>query len=428
MNNKTNNNSIMKKFFFIAAAVVAMAACSKTEVQFNETADSNKIGFEVANYTSQVVTKASAITSESVYSFHTVANQFPTVGSPVVFMDVNVFPWNGTTQVTAANIESNNILTWAPEEDYYWPKTGWINFYSYAGTHTPTVTNTASDKKTVTFTYTNAEIGATSNILVADAALHYGRDNSATETHKVDNSETSQHVTKGVPTLFRHQLAKLIIDVEARTTEAKKSANTTWTVQVISASTENTDYVSTITPINKGTLTLTSAEPANATTGLYDWAKTTENAVSGWVASSTASDVETIALSNSDVLTIAENTIQGYYDTNKKQSVILAERSVMPQLTNGVVFKLAYKVQAFHGNVKFMEEIREVGITETKKISQLANTVASWNANQRITYHIIIDPVSEKVTFDPAVEEYVAVDADGDVDKINVDENGLVTP
>ena len=38
----------MKKYFFIAAAFVAMAACTKTEVQFNETAASNKIGFEVA--------------------------------------------------------------------------------------------------------------------------------------------------------------------------------------------------------------------------------------------------------------------------------------------------------------------------------------------------------------------------------------------
>ncbi len=415
----------MKKYFIIAAAAVAaMAACTK--VQIDETvAPDKKIGFEVANYTSQILTKASAITSESIYSFHTVANQFPTVGSPVLFMDVDILPWNGTTQVTADNITSNNIQSWAPAEDYYWPKTGWINFYSYAGTHTPTVGNDAADKKTVTFTYSNAVIGATSNILVADAALHYGRNNSATETHQVDNSETSQHVTKGVPTLFRHQLAKLIIDVEARTTDAKKSANTTWKVQVLSASTENAAFVSTIAPINKGSLLLTSAEPANASTDIYSWAKTNESTtnISGWVPSSDAADKETISLSDSDVLEIAVNTTG-----NGTKSTILAERSVMPQLTSGVAFKLAYKVQAYHGNTKFMEEIREVGIVDAKTISQLANTVASWSANQRITYHIIIDPVSEKVTFDPAVEEYVSVDADGNADDINVNEGGLVTP
>lgn len=408
-----------KHFFFAAAALVALAACSKIEIT-DTPETSQKVAFEVASYVPQ--TKAAAITSESIYSFHTVANQFPTVGNPVVFMNVDILPWNGTTQVTSENIASNNIQSWAPAQDYYWPKTGWINFYSYAGTHTPTVGNDAADKKTVTFTYTDAVITSTSNILVADAALHYGRTNSATETHRVDNSETSGHVTKGVPTLFRHQLAKLIIDVEARTVDAKKSANTIWKVQVISASTVNTDYVSTITPINKGSLVLTSAEPANATTNTYAWTRTNESAtnISGWVPST---DKETISLSDSDVLTIDVNTTG-----DGTKSVILAERSVMPQLTNGVAFKLAYKVQALHGSDVFMEEIREVGITDTKTISQLANTVASWGANQRITYHIIIDPVSEKVTFDPAVEEYVNVDADGDVDDINVNENGLVNP
>ena len=409
----------MKKYFVLAAAaLVALTACSKMEID-NSVETAQKIGFEVASY--MPLTKANAaITSESVYKFHTVANQFPTVGSPVVFMDVDVLPWNGTTQVTAANIASNNISTWSPSEDYYWPKTGWINFYSYAGTDEPTVGNTATDKKTVTFTYSNVEIDANSNILVADAALHYGRTNSATETHQVDNSETSAHVTKGVPTLFHHQLAKLIIDVEARTIDTKKSANTTWKVQVLSAYAENSPYVSTIAPIKKGSLLLTSAEPADATTGVYAWAKTNESTtnISGWVPST---EKETISLSDSDVLTIDVNTTG-----DGTKSVILAERSVMPQVTSGVAFKLTYKVQAFHGNTLFMEEIREVGIAEAKTISQLVNTVTSWGANQRITYHIIIDPVSEKVTFDPAVEEFVNVDADGTYDDINVNENGLV--
>ena len=408
----------MKKFFVLAAAaLVALAACTKIDTP-SAVETSSKIGFEVASFIPQ--TKASAITSESVYKFHTVANQFPTVGSPVLFMDVDVLPWNGTTQVTADNIASNNIQTWSPSEDYYWPKTGWINFYSYAGTHTPTVGNSASDKKTVTFTYSDAVINASSNILVADAALHYGRTNSATETHQVDNSESSAHVTKGVPTLFRHQLAKLIIDVEARTTDAKKSANTTWKVQVLSASTVDANYVSTITPINKGSLLLTSAEPTNATTGTYEWAKTNASTsnISGWIPST---ETETISLSDSDVLTIDANTTG-----DGTKSTILAERSVMPQLTNGVGFKLTYKVQALHGSTVYLEEIREVGITDAKTISQLVSSVSSWQANQRITYHIIIDPVSEKVTFDPAVEEYVATT--GNTDVINVNENGLVTP
>ena len=84
----------MKKLFFIAAAFVAMAACTKTEVQFNETADSNKIGFEVANYATQTKANSSLTNAEDgIYKFHTYAYQFPTIGSAREFMNVDIFAW-----------------------------------------------------------------------------------------------------------------------------------------------------------------------------------------------------------------------------------------------------------------------------------------------------------------------------------------------
>ena len=421
----------MKKYFiFAAAAVVAMAACSKTEIDENAVPE-KKIGFEVANYATQTKANLSLTNSEDgIYSFHTYAYQFPTIGSPREFMNVDVLPWNGTTQVTAANDADNTILTWAPAQDYYWPKTGWINFYSYAGTHTPTETvNSTSTEddawKVVTLTYTDAVIAANSNILVADAALHYGRDNSATETHKVDDSETSAHVTKGVPTLFHHQLAKITFDVEARTTEAKKSANTIWKVQVLNTETESGNgYKSTIVPINKGSLALSNTDNASAAT-TNAWVRTNESAtnISGWVPSGEAEDKETIEFNDSEVLTIAANTTG-----NGTKSEILALRSVMPQLTNGVKFTLVYKVQALHDTTVYLEEIRTVGIDANQVLSNLAGTVTSWGANKKITYHIIIDPVSEKVTFDPAVEDWDSIDADGDQNIININEGGIVNP
>ena len=88
------------------------------------------------------------------------------------------------------------------------------------------------------------------------------------------------------------------------------------------------------------------------------------------------------------------------------KSEILALRSVMPQVTSGVKFTLVYKVQALHGTTVYLEEIRTVGIDTNEVLSNLAGTVTSWGANKKITYHIIIDPVSEKVTFDPAVEAW----------------------
>ena len=444
----------MKKYFIIAAAaVVAMAACSRNEVEFNPTAPSNKIGFEVANYTPQ--TKSETInpitnSEDGIYSFHTLANHFPEIGNPVRFMDVDILPWSNETepvQVTAANDADKYIGAWRPAEDYYWPKTGYINFYSYAGTPSPTQIEVndgnGQDWKTVTLTYENAEIKATSNILVADAALHYGRDNYDTATYQKDDSEASGHITKGVPTLFHHQLAKVIFDVRARTTTAKVSQNTTWKVQVLGTHTytptggSETTIKSTIKPINKGTLVLTN-EDDRTSAGTKAWSNAANDTnISGWAPSTVASDKEEIVFTETaaiatapEALVIPATKIESVNDSNAPYDpiVILAARSVMPQLTQNVAFTLVYRVQALHGNTVFMDEIRTVGISTTAVLKDLVNSISSWKANQKITYHIIIDPVSEKVTFDPAVEDYDPIDADGVNDYINIDEDGIVVP
>ena len=225
----------MKKYFIIAvAAVAAMAACSKVEV--DETATpATKIGFEVANYARQTKANSSLTNAEDgIYKFHTFAYQFPEIGSPREFMNVDIFAWQEAAKTNKLTSGTSPVMVWAPEQDYYWPKTGHINFYSYAGSHTPAETvNSTGDWKTVTFTYTDAVIEATSNILVADAALHQGRANSGDNAYEVDNNGSDADVTAGVPTLFHHQLAKITFDVEARTTDLKKSANTIWKVQVL---------------------------------------------------------------------------------------------------------------------------------------------------------------------------------------------------
>ena len=436
----------MKKYFIIAAAaVVAMAACSKVENEFNETALNNKISFQVANYATQTKANLSLTNEEDgIYSFHTYAYQFPQLGSAREFMNADILPWSTDStpvQVTSANDNEKNIGFWAPADDYFWPKTGYINFYSYAGNIDP-AESVSSDFKTVTLTYENKVIEATSNILVADAALHYGRTNSQDATYNVDDSETSEHVTKGVPTLFHHQLAKVIFDVRARTTTAKISANTNWKIQVLGTYTygesgNETTIKSAINPINKGTLVLTNADNASSTT-TQAWSNSaTSTNISGWVPSSVATDKEEIVFTSTAaiesapaVLTIPVNAIEAT-DANNNNAVydpevILAARSVMPQLTQNVKFTLVYKVQALHGTTVFMEEVRTVGIDADAVLKDLAYTVSDWQANKKITYHIIIDPVSEKVTFDPAVEDYDPIDADGTHDDINVNENGLV--
>ena len=419
----------MKKYFIIAAAaLVGLAACTKTNIieVVNETPDT-KIGFEVANYAVQ--TKAESLTNadDGLYQFHTYAYQFPAVGNPVEFMNTDIFAWNNASPAAKVTTGTgSDIYFWAPENDYYWPKTGYINFYSYAGTQAPAQT-VSDDKKTVTLNYENKTIAATDNFMVADAALRF---NANKETYQVDGTENSGHVTKGVPTLFRHLLSKLYMDVKIQIPAEKKSANTIWKVQILdgcdidnNGTIEDTEK-SLIVPVNQGTLTLTNADALtadaalNTTTQQWTRTQTGTDVVSGW---KPGTSTENIQLTQANILTLPVNTTE-----SSSVEQLLAWRTVMPQLTENVGLKLVYKVQALHGDTVFMEEIRTVGIDVAKNIHNLTGSIDKWESNKKITYHIIIDPVSEKVTFDPAVEAYDAVEANAS-NVINVNQGGLVT-
>ena len=343
-------------------------------------------------------------------------------------MNTDIFAWDATPEKVTTGVGSD-IKTWSAENDYFWPKTGYINFYSYAGTQNP-VESVSADKKTVTLTYTDKTIAEDDNILVADAALRF---NSNQSTYQVDGSESSAHVTTGVPTLFRHMLAKLYMDVKIQIPDAKKSTNTIWKVQVLDGIDFDEDSSvadgekSLIIPVNKGTLTLTNVDTLAANAALNTttqaWARTQTGAdvVSGWKPGNTN---ENIQLHQGTVLTLPVNATE-----STAVEELLAWRTVMPQLTDNVALQLVYKVQAFHGDTMFMEEIRTVGVVlngdNAADIHDLTGSIAQWESNKKITYHIIIDPVSEKVTFDPAVETYDAVEANAP-DVININNGGLV--
>ena len=77
----------------------------------------------------------------------------------------------------------------------------------------------------------------------------------------------------------------------------------------------------------------------------------------------------------------------------------------MPQaLDDDNDFTLSYKVDTYYDAeaTPYMSETFKV----TGKLATLVNTIAAWNKNTKITYTIKIDPVGNKVTFDPAVEEW----------------------
>lgn len=408
----------MKKYFiFAATALVALTACSKIEITDTpETA--KKISFEVANYTTQTKAGETSLLSELVNG--TAVNQFktnawyhsPSDGTQYFMQNVAVL-WN----------TDPNTNQWAPAVDYYWPKTGYVNFYSYVGSPAPTAYGTEG-----ALTYTDAVIDYDDNVLVADAA--YGYTANANMYH-LDHSSVT-----GVPTLFRHYLSKLAFNVKLATTDAKKSANNRFKVEILDA------YVKVA---NKGTLTLTNADPiasrdvqkatpdapgtkvwtnANDTYPDVAWVPATWSETEG---SETFEKIKVVTSSPVAGRDMVQRTLNlGLNKTAQTESgddlVLLAERTVMPQhlVDNQQVFYIKYKVYAYHdtndtddGETPYSTETLEFTGNLSSFIAA-ANRITEWNKNTKYTYNVIIDPIASKITFDPAVEAWATETQDFD--------------
>ena len=410
----------MKKYFILAAAaLVALTACTKVDTP-TSVANSKKISFEVANYMAQTKANETKLTEEKVNGSN--VNQFTTnawyhsVSDGVQYFMQNVdILWN-----TAPNTNQ-----WAPAVDYFWPKTGYVNFYSYVGSPAPTSYGTAEATE-ATLTYADVVVDYDDNVLVADAAYGFTANQS---TYHLENS-----TVEGVPTLFRHYLAKLAFNVKLATTDSKKSPNNRFKVEILDA------YVKVA---NKGTLTLTNSDPTDSrstttpgTPGTKVWtnANTTYPDVAWvpatWNETAGSETFEKIQIVTTDPVAgrdMVQRTLNlGLNKTQQTETgenlILLAERTVMPQhlVDNQQVFYIKYKVSAYHdtndtddGETAYSVETREF----TGNLSSFIATssrITEWNKNTKYTYNVIIDPIATKITFDPAVEAWATETQDFD--------------
>lgn len=363
----------MKKYFiFAAVAVVATAACTKVET-IDNTPDT-PIAFQVVNYQAQTKAYNSLLDETAagaqIASFTTNAwfHGNGSYGSQQFMADEVIAPDNTT-----------NPTKWAPSSrDYYWPKTGYINFFSYAGSPAPTA------KAEGSITYTNVAVVPASNILVADAAYHY-KENTTNDASVYQRNS----VTKGVPTLFRHKLAKVKFDVILDASEITDTKYA-WTATITSAS---------ITVPQQGTLALTVTEPSGTTpaTAQYTGAwtslsnNTAINKVSGNV-------VLTAKGGNKSDGSTTDGTAAGL------EKELIAESAVIPHtLTSSVVFNMSYTLQnSYNGGTAVSEDV----VIDATQLTAFTPSLTAWAMNTIYTYHIIIKP-NGTILFDPAVETWV---------------------
>lgn len=365
----------MKKYIIIAiAALAASVACSKVE-----TVDLQKeISFEVAN---SVQTKAF---TGSVYSNGA-------FGTYAWFNDTDEFMVN--EQVNLAGGVWKTV-----DNTYYWPKTGSVSFISYSpfeGTSNTAGTTPVVEKDKIT--YSGVTAGAT-DLMYADKAAC---SNNVNEVEDGTNSYT------GVPTIFRHALAKLSFKVMANFIEwddASTGSHTTWEI--------------TLNSFKIGGFNTTGDLELNLNGDGKSWDKpvTTVDGVdyNVWTnVSGATADQELV-----DPATYPS----GVALTTTAKDLTPATGFVLPQmLTAGVqTVDIDVDIKTTLANGKVINE----NFAKTINISEIS-TLKAWQMNENIVYTIKFKPTAHStdpgvpahdddpedviIKFDPAVADWTDV-------------------
>ena len=353
----------MKKFLIIAvAALAASVACTKSEVNDGPAA---KINFQVANYKAQTKANVSALTEFQSFSCKAFLHADGYESTTQDF-----FGANGETILPD---NTSNPSQWAPSHDYYWPKSNqsYINFvawYDKAGAPT-TATETALE-------WSARTVAPTDTILFADEAWRYKNNDGA--LYKLDA------VTKGVPMLFHHALAQ--INIKAKGEDLNDGAANSWRVVL--------DTVKIANVYKTGTLALVNSDPSS--TQPKAWTAPSSPAV--WSSPTNADEIKLLER-------LSDLSVTDSLTTTAK--VLLEGHNVLPQsLTNDHVVTVVFSIYRKNQTGYYSKE----RIKHEFKLSDFSNGVAAWEMNKKITYTIIINPKTEKVLLDPAIEEWAEVD------------------
>lgn len=411
----------MKKLYTILAiAAVAAVGCAKTEV-VNDTPDV-KIGYQVANYMTQTKAGETSFLTE-LSGLGVTSNQ---AFNSKAF--INADDGNGGHNFATFFEESikwdGDAKTWSPaSKDYYWPKSpkSNIDFFSWYvyGVGDPTLTYTGTN---ATMAWTNVTIPAKADILFADIAFHQVKNTNPATYTALDG------VAEGVPTLFHHGLAQVKFTAKIKENCDKKADSknsgyyTFWEVEL-------GDLAANKVHAN-GTLTLTGADPdANdAAASITAWTGKawTDAASPAYVTTNTAWFTTNAATGVAALTTTAANLIP---DTQMGNGFV----AVRPQ-TVGDDMTLGFKmtIKTYYGTD--LASAKSAGATNTEVIDVVAydgtaydaapnniytatgiqlnklgaSPITAWEMNHKYTYNLIIDPSTNTILYDPAVEAWAA--------------------
>ena len=416
----------MKKLnTILVIAAVAAVGCAKTEV-VNDTPDV-KIGYQVANYMTQTKADDGGFLKE-LEGLGVDAADASFESKAFINADNGNGGHSFNTFFEETIVWNSTATQWEPDsKEYYWPKSpkSNIDFFSWYNYGTGVVTPTLNYSGTsATMTWTNTPVPSKADILFADIAFHQQKNTSSVAPYGKDG------VTEGVPTLFHHALAQVkftakIKDNCDQKADSKHSGKYTfWEVKL-----SNLAIAANKIHAN-GTLTLTGADPDtyDAAASITPWtnAAWTNAETPSYVATNTAWFTTDAATGAAALTTTTANLIP---DTHMGSGFV----AVRPQaIGDDVTLGFKMTITTYYGTD--LASAKSAGATNTEVIDVVAydgttydaapnniytatgiqlnklgaSPITAWEMNHKYTYNLIIDPSTNTILYDPAVEAWAA--------------------
>ena len=354
----------MKKVLLLAAAAgIVLSGCVKNEPAETFGASDAKITFEAPAVGATTRAIPGEIDNSAAYPVDEKFNVWGWYhqGDYTTFGDSGNAWTNYMTQadgkpVTVAK-EDNN--TWAPETDYFWPKTGKLTFAAYSPADAAgTFTHTAQGLQIAGFTV--PAVGGQYDLMYSDRA--YNR----TSSDK-NYSGSATNTYDGVDIVFHHALSSIVFKVG---TKENYSTGADIDFKIKSIKIKNV--------YGAGNFNETLTDGSGSTTRTPAWTATGD------------ANVEYVAFTG-DFAVPEDGTT--YTEPTGAADLILLPQSF--ENNDAAVVEIAYTYETVASG--------EIPDTATFILKNSTNAKA-WEPNKRYTYRILFG--LEKITFAPIVENW----------------------
>lgn len=380
----------MKKFFFLAAlAGAALVSCAKNDPAVNEE--------------QQLITFASPVVSLNTKSATEVWNNYPTAEKYNFAVWAKYFvdgsyendayktgtytKWaTGKTYMDEVVVKFGNN-TWAPAQNYYWPKNGSLTFIAYAPTDIKDITDVnekgiqIADHTVATKPEDQLDILFSErayNKQKVDDETSVGGTTTGPQPGDADDPYTGVHLS------FKHALSSILFNI--RTDIDYTAAGTTITLKKIEVH----------QAVSKGSFNQNLADKNGATT--TDAGATAP----AWTFDSTPERADYVVDKTADIeLSTTAHYPAGITNATAATDGLRAtDLILLPQNLAGVTLRVEYTIKNSGAGSQELAQIAELPLSTTN--------VAVWEMGKRYIYNITIG--LDTIYFEPYVQDWEDVD------------------